>query len=63
MHIRDLTPKALGAGPRAVDLSVALLVQAAVTMPFVGRVIRRGSRINRMESSSSYGFHAQEAPA
>lgn len=35
MHMRDLAPRVLGAGPRTVDLTVALLVQAAVTMPFV----------------------------
>ncbi|WP_392672915.1 sensor histidine kinase [Streptomyces sp. LN785] len=35
MHIRDMGARALGAGPRAVDLTVTLLVQAAVTMPFV----------------------------
>lgn len=35
MHIGDLAPRVLGAGPRTVDLTVALLVQAAVTMPFV----------------------------
>ncbi|WP_406429860.1 histidine kinase [Streptomyces sp. NBC_01589] len=33
--MRDLAPRVLGAGPRTVDLTVALLVQAAVTMPFV----------------------------
>lgn len=35
MRLRDLTAKALGAGPRTVDLLITLLVQAAVTMPFV----------------------------
>ncbi|MFG2600037.1 hypothetical protein [Streptomyces sp. NPDC048462] len=35
MHIRDVTARALTAGPRTVDLLIALLVQAAVTMPFV----------------------------
>lgn len=35
MHIRDVTARALAAGPRTVDLLIALLVQAAVTMPFV----------------------------
>lgn len=35
MHMRDLAPRVLGASPRTVDLTVALLVQAAVTMPFV----------------------------
>ncbi|WP_285565679.1 histidine kinase [Streptomyces sp. RTGN2] len=34
-RLRDVTAKALGAGPRTVDLLIALLVQAAVTMPFV----------------------------
>ncbi|ROQ65675.1 signal transduction histidine kinase [Streptomyces sp. 840.1] len=35
MHIRDVTARALAAGPRTVDLLIAVLVQAAVTMPFV----------------------------
>lgn len=35
MRVRNLAPRVLGAGPRTVDLTVALLVQAAVTMPFV----------------------------
>ncbi|MET9660353.1 histidine kinase [Streptomyces sp. NPDC006510] len=35
MHLRDIMARALGAGPRAVDLLIALLVQAAMTMPFV----------------------------
>lgn len=34
MRIRDVTARAT-AGPRTVDLLIALLVQAAVTMPFV----------------------------
>ncbi|MFI6725286.1 sensor histidine kinase [Streptomyces atratus] len=35
MRIRDIGTRVLGAGPRAVDLLIALLVQAAMTMPFV----------------------------
>ncbi|MBW5248983.1 sensor histidine kinase [Streptomyces sp. P01-B04] len=35
MRLRGLAAKALGAGPRTVDLLIALLVQAAMTMPFV----------------------------
>ncbi|MEU1492797.1 sensor histidine kinase [Streptomyces sp. NPDC005775] len=35
MRLRDLTAKALGAGPRTVDLLIALLVLTAMTMPFV----------------------------
>ncbi|MFE6976863.1 sensor histidine kinase [Streptomyces sp. NPDC057682] len=35
MRIRTLRARALAAGPRTVDLLVALLVQAAMTMPFV----------------------------
>ncbi|MFG2627286.1 sensor histidine kinase [Streptomyces sp. NPDC048473] len=35
MRIRDIGARVLGAGPRAVDLLIALLVQAAMTMPFV----------------------------
>lgn len=35
MRLRDLTAKTLGAGPRTVDLLIALLVLAAMTMPFV----------------------------
>lgn len=35
MRLRDLTARALGASPRTVDLLITLLVQAAVTMPFV----------------------------
>ncbi|MET7645296.1 histidine kinase [Streptomyces sp. NPDC005426] len=35
MRLRDITARARQAGPRTVDLLIALLVQAAVTMPFV----------------------------
>ncbi|WP_326657588.1 sensor histidine kinase [Streptomyces sp. NBC_00385] len=35
MRIRDLTARAGRAGPGTVDLLIALLVQAAMTMPFV----------------------------
>ncbi|AXE80511.1 sensor histidine kinase [Streptomyces atratus] len=35
MRIQDIGARVLGAGPRAVDLLIALLVQAAMTMPFV----------------------------
>ncbi|MDP5315090.1 sensor histidine kinase [Streptomyces poriferorum] len=35
MRLRGHAAKALGAGPRTVDLLIALLVQAAMTMPFV----------------------------
>ncbi|MEU9202506.1 histidine kinase [Streptomyces sp. NPDC048332] len=35
MSPRDLAARARGAGPRTVDLLIALLVQAAMTMPFV----------------------------
>lgn len=35
MRLRDLTAKTQGAGPRTVDLLIALLVLAAMTMPFV----------------------------
>ncbi|MFD5062998.1 MULTISPECIES: sensor histidine kinase [unclassified Streptomyces] len=35
MHLRGIGSRALGAGPWTVDLCIALLVQAAVTMPFV----------------------------
>ncbi|MFE7042384.1 sensor histidine kinase [Streptomyces atratus] len=35
MRIQDIGARVLGAGPRAVDLVIALLVQAAMTMPFV----------------------------
>ena len=35
IHLRGIGPRALGAGRRTVDLFITLLVQAAVTMPFV----------------------------
>ncbi|MFC9623061.1 sensor histidine kinase [Streptomyces sp. NPDC056930] len=35
MRIQDIGARVLGAGPRTVDLLIALLVQAAMTMPFV----------------------------
>ncbi|MGW1104204.1 sensor histidine kinase [Streptomyces sp. NPDC002540] len=35
MRIRNIGARVLGAGPRTVDLLIALLVQAAMTMPFV----------------------------
>ncbi|MFE5091559.1 sensor histidine kinase [Streptomyces sp. NPDC056638] len=35
MRIQDIGARMLGAGPRTVDLLIALLVQAAMTMPFV----------------------------
>lgn len=35
MRLRGLMARGLGAGPRTVDLLIALLVQAAMTMPFV----------------------------
>lgn len=35
MRPRDVPTKPFGAGPRTVDLLIALLVQVAVTMPFV----------------------------
>ncbi|MFJ7489781.1 sensor histidine kinase [Streptomyces sp. NPDC097727] len=35
MRIQEIGTRVLGSGPRAVDLLIALLVQAAMTMPFV----------------------------